>query len=82
MNPDELPDDERLDSLNETYEALAPVPRRASMTPDQIIERRLSDLALRSARTALLVHFGDLYRPDKIGRDAFGRSPFDSPSQT
>lgn len=56
--------------------------RGVSMTPDQIIERHLSDLALRSARTALLVHFGDLYRPDKIGRDEFGRRPSDSPSQT
>lgn len=53
-----------------------------SMTPDQIIERHLGDLALRSARTALLVHFGDLYHPDKIGRDAFGRSASESPRQT
>lgn len=38
--------------------------------PDLIIEDHLGGLALRSARTALRVHFGDLLDPHKF--DALG----------
>lgn len=41
--------------------------------PDLIMERHLADLAYRSTRTAMRVHFGDLIDPDKHRRDAFGQ---------